>query len=171
MSRGAALAFVLILLAAGYAVWVFLGGSAGVLGVETGPGSKTDLLARGIATAEGFYVSGSRPARNNNPGDLRLAGDQGVDDLGFGIFSTANYSAALAGLADSSSDGWAALFNECARIVAGTALVCPQGLSTPWSTVAETYDTGGDALTAWLPNVASVAGMDTGGTVGDWVNS
>lgn len=36
----------------------------------------TDLigkLASAIATAEGYFVSGSLPARNNNPGDLRAA--------------------------------------------------------------------------------------------------
>lgn len=169
MSRGSTLAVILILAAVVYFVWVFFGGSEGVLGVVTGPGSKTDLLARGIATAEGFYVTGSRPARNNNPGDLRLAGDQGVDDEGFGIFSSADYAQALAGLASASSDGWAALFHECARILAGTALVTPNGLDTTWTDVAMRYDTGGD--NNWLPNVANIAGMDSTGTVGDWVNS
>lgn len=171
MSRGSTLAVILILAAVVYFVWVFFGGSEGVLGVVTGPGSKTDLLARGIATAEGFYVTGSRPARNNNPGDLEISGDQGVDPGGFGIFSSADYAQALAGLADARTDGWAALFSECARILAGTARVCPLGVDTPWTTVAEGYDQGGDALTAWLPNVANIAGMDTTGTVGDWVNS
>jgi hypothetical protein len=38
--------------------------------------TRPDLLYRlasGIATIEGFFVAGSLPARNNNPGDLRAA--------------------------------------------------------------------------------------------------
>ncbi len=36
----------------------------------------TTLLAHLIAIEEGFYVAGSIPQRNNNPGDLRHAPDE-----------------------------------------------------------------------------------------------
>ena len=45
--------------------------------------------AGAIATFEGFYISGSRPARNHNPGDLKYAGQPGAigqDSAGFAIF-------------------------------------------------------------------------------------
>jgi hypothetical protein len=45
--------------------------------------------AGAIATFEGFYISGSRPARNHNPGDLKYAGQPGAvgqDSAGFAMF-------------------------------------------------------------------------------------
>ena len=41
---------------------------------------KLDLLVllSAIATAEGFFVPGSLPQRNNNPGDLDFAGQDGA---------------------------------------------------------------------------------------------
>jgi len=45
--------------------------------------------AGAIATFEGFYSAGSRPARNHNPGDLKFAGQNGAigqDAGGFAIF-------------------------------------------------------------------------------------
>ncbi len=45
--------------------------------------------AGAIATFEGFYVAGSRPARNHNPGDLKYAGQPGAvgkDSADFAIF-------------------------------------------------------------------------------------
>lgn len=38
--------------------------------VDTSDTSNVDRIARAIATAEGFYVMFSRPARNHNPGDM-----------------------------------------------------------------------------------------------------
>lgn len=58
--------------------------------------------AGAIATFEGFYISGSRPARNNNPGDLKYAGQPGAigqDSGGFAIFPDA-------------PTGWTALDNQ-----------------------------------------------------------
>ena len=52
-----------------------------------------DLWAQAIATFEGYYTPGSRPARNNNPGDLKYArqpGATGQDALGFAIFPDAS---------------------------------------------------------------------------------
>lgn len=138
---------------------------------------KRDLLVRGITLAEGGWDAnlngrpGTRPFDNMNPGDLMVPGDLGTDSYGYGVFSNADFSAASAGTADPSSDGFAALFHEVDLILSGQARVTPQGLDTTWATVAERYDTGGDALTAWLPNVASIAGMSPDQTVGEWLNA
>lgn len=45
--------------------------------------------ANAIAQFEGFNTPGSRAARNNNPGDLKFAGQPGAsgqDNLGFAVF-------------------------------------------------------------------------------------
>ena len=57
------------------------------------------LLARLIATEEGFYVPGSLPNRNNNPGDLRHSPHS---------FHTADAPDAI-GKIDTGVDGWADL--------------------------------------------------------------
>jgi hypothetical protein len=47
-----------------------------ILAMDTQPSDMVDLLgklASAIATAEGYFVQGSVPQRNNNPGDLRAA--------------------------------------------------------------------------------------------------
>lgn len=56
-------------------------------------------LAQAIARFEGYYTPGTVAARNNNPGNLKYAGQPGAigaDRQGYAIFRTA-------------SDGWAAL--------------------------------------------------------------
>lgn len=52
------------------------------------------LLLEAIAREEGFYVEGSRPQRNNNPGDLEYRGWEGLyngkkgSDPRFSIFAS-----------------------------------------------------------------------------------
>lgn len=51
-----------------------------------------ESIARAIAQFEGFYNPGSRAQRNNNPGNLRYAGQPGAigaDSAGYAIFPTA----------------------------------------------------------------------------------
>ncbi len=58
--------------------------------------------ASAIAQFEGFNTAGSRPARNNNPGDLMFAGQPGAtgkDSGGFAIFPDP-------------PTGWQALYNQ-----------------------------------------------------------
>src|ERR1700674_3647259 len=57
------------------------------------------LLAEAIAHEEGFYVAGSLPQRNNNPGDLRHSPHS---------FHTSDKPNAI-GKIDSVADGWADL--------------------------------------------------------------
>lgn len=45
-----------------------LGGGASL--IDSGSNAVVSKLADAIEYAEGFFVSGSRPQRNNNPGDL-----------------------------------------------------------------------------------------------------
>ena len=58
-------------------------------------------LARGIAKAEGFFVPGSRPARDHNPGDMTmdLIGKSIGRDGSFAVFSN-------------DGDGWANLYAQ-----------------------------------------------------------
>lgn len=65
-----------------------------------------DRLANAIATAEGFFVSGSLPAVNHNPGDLRASSlDRPKDRHGFVVFK-------------SDEEGVAALYRQIALDVA-----------------------------------------------------
>jgi len=60
------------------------------------------VWAQAIAQFEGFNTAGSRPARNNNPGDLKYAGQPGAtgqDSAGFAIFPDP-------------ATGWQALYNQ-----------------------------------------------------------
>lgn len=133
---------------------------------------KAALLVRGIAFAEGGWDEnlngrpGTRPFRNNNPGDLMEAGDQGQDSGGYGVFSTADFQAAQSGDADPSSDGFAKLFHQVNLILSGRSRVYSPDMT--WAELAQLYDKGGDALSAWLPNVASIAGMTPDQTVAEW---
>jgi hypothetical protein len=63
--------------------------------------------ADAIARFEGFYSAGSRPQRNNNPGDLKFAGQAGAigkDAAGFAIFPDA-------------ATGFQALYNQLNKYV------------------------------------------------------
>jgi hypothetical protein len=65
------------------------------------------IWASAIAQFEGFNLPGSRPARNNNPGDLKFAGQSGAtgqDSAGFAIFPDA-------------STGFQALYNQLNKYV------------------------------------------------------
>jgi hypothetical protein len=65
-------------------------------------------LAEAIAHEEGFYVPGSLPNRDNNPGDLRHSPHS---------FHTANAPNAI-GQIDTVVDGWADLERQLARYAA-----------------------------------------------------
>jgi hypothetical protein len=68
-----------------------------------------DKISVAIATAEGWYVAGSRPKRNNNPGDLTLdltGKSIGTDSGGFIIYAT-------------EQDGWDALHKQVTLFFTG----------------------------------------------------
>jgi hypothetical protein len=58
-----------------------------VVAAVTGIPDYINAWADAITGHEG-WAPGSRSFRNNNPGNLRVTGDQGVDSGGFGVFST-----------------------------------------------------------------------------------
>lgn len=57
-----------------------------------------DALANAIATAEGFFVNGSLPNRNNNPGDLRAAPWLQHPVVGAGFWQAESQASGIAGL-------------------------------------------------------------------------
>lgn len=102
------------------------------------------LFSQGIAIAEGFYVSGSRASRNNNPGDLT------VDTIGkavgmdgpFVVYATA-------------ADGWEALNKQVELIFTNASKIYNSGMTI--RQIAEKYTTT-DQL-AWATNVARTLGI------------
>ncbi|MCS7261051.1 MAG: hypothetical protein NZ765_09750 [Anaerolineae bacterium] len=60
--------------------------------VHNGGMDPIESIARAIATFEGFFKLGSRAQRNNNPGNLRYAGQPGAigaDAAGYAVFPNA----------------------------------------------------------------------------------
>lgn len=131
-------------------VWLIIGGAAalaimggGLLTMTIPPDSVPDIVKRfanAIATAEGFFVNGSRPQRNNNPGDIMSNGQ-------FVVYST-------------TEDGWSALYGQVYKMFyGGSAYYNP---SMTISQVAYYYANGsGDPTGAanWANNVAGVMGV------------
>lgn len=75
-------------------------------------------IAEAIAQMEGYNKPGTLAQRNNNPGNLRFAGQAGAigkDSRGFAIFSTPE-------------EGWAALNNQIS-LDAGRGLTLTQFLN------------------------------------------
>src|SRR5271154_1060576 len=62
------------------------------------PSNILFYLASSIASAEGFFVSGSLPERNNNPGDLRAAPWLPHPVIQGGFWVASNRAAGVAGL-------------------------------------------------------------------------
>lgn len=124
--------------------WLLLLGALLVLGLTGGSVSKVERLREAIARAEGWYVEGSRPQRNNNPGNLTK--DFGYPITGhdgpFPIFLTPEW-------------GWTALRNQVEMMLDGSS-----AYYDPYMTireVAEKYtETEKDA---WAQNVASQLGV------------
>lgn len=81
-------------------------------GPQVEPGSP---FADAIAHAEGFYVNGSIPQRNNNPGDFRSWGHY-PQVQGYAAFPTA-------------ADGWKALEDELNLIRNGSSHVYKSSMS------------------------------------------
>lgn len=67
-------------------------------------------MGQAIAYAEGYYESGSVPARTNNPGDLKLPDSTRTTETGITIF-------------DSIGQGWQALYHQLQLIVTGRSNV------------------------------------------------
>jgi hypothetical protein len=113
-------------------------------------------LAVGIAYAEGFYVSGSRPARNHNPGDLTVdITGKGIGHDGmFVVYATDN-------------DGWDALKAQVSKIFTNTSSIYNSDMTI--NDIAARYTTTDQ--TAWAMNVASKLGVSPDTKVSDLLAS
>jgi len=105
---------------------------------------QIDKLADAIAFAEGFYVAGSRPQRNNNPGDLTLSlgfPTTGMDDI-YVIFATIEA-------------GWAALKKQVELMLTNQSRIYTSNMTI--FEVAQHYTT--TDVSTWAANVAARLGV------------
>jgi hypothetical protein len=104
----------------------------------------TEALAQAIATAEGFYVDGSRPQRNHNPGDMTadLIGRAIGTDGPFVVYSN-------------DDDGWTNLKAQIAKWFDGSSANADSS-----STIEDLsgFYTANDQQ-SWAQNVASALGV------------
>ena len=109
-------------------------------------------IAEAIAFAEGFYVAGSRPARNHNPGDmtLDLVGKAIGKDGPFVVYAT-------------DSDGWSNLYAQVEAWLNGDSAHAD---STSTITDISLFYTTTDQ-TAWATNVANHLGVSTDTAIGE----
>jgi len=125
----------------GLIVLAITGGSMLVSNVA--PGGIPVIVKRfseAIATAEGFFINGSRPQRNNNPGDIMVGGQYVV------------YS--------STADGWQALYGQVYKMFFGGSIYYNSSMTI--SEVAYYYADGGNDPTGasnWAENVANYLGV------------
>jgi hypothetical protein len=113
-------------------------------GQDTSADERTQKLAQAIATAEGFYVAGSRSASNHNPGDMTqdLIGKAVGTDGPFVVYA-------------SDADGWANLYAQINKWYSGTS-----NRADGTSTIAELssfYTT--TEQDSWAVNVANALGV------------
>lgn len=109
-------------------------------------------IAQAIAFAEGFYVSGSRPARDHNPGDMTqdLIGKSVGMDGPFVVYA-------------SDDDGWANLYAQIEKWLQGNS-----SHATADSTITDIagFYTATDQ-TAWATNVANHLGVSIDTPIGE----
>lgn len=109
-------------------------------------------IAQAIAFAEGFYVAGSRPQRNHNPGDmtLDLIGKSTGKDGPFVVYAT-------------DDDGWANLYKQVGLWINGGS-----SHATADSTITDIagFYTTTDQ-TAWATNVANQLGVSVDTPIGE----
>jgi len=103
-----------------------------------------NVLADGIAFAEGFYVEGSRADRNNNPGNITidLTGKSIGRDGMFIVYATAE-------------DGWEALKKQVSMILTNASHIYNSEMTI--AEIAARYTT--TQQMEWARNVASRVGI------------
>lgn len=120
--------------------------------VDTSANDNTVKIAQAIATAEGFYVDGSRPARNHNPGDMTedLIGKATGKDGIFVVYSN-------------DEDGWNNLYAQINAWLNGTSRHAGPG--TTITEIAKFYTTTQQEI--WANNVAEYLGVDSSTPIGE----
>jgi len=125
--------------------------------LDTSNSNNVVKIAEAIAAAEGFYVKGSRPQRNNNPGDMTkdLIGRAIAWDGAYPKYSVA-------------SDGWANLYAQINAWLNGTSRY-----HNAQSTIADLAGLGTEPgytstdKEAWANNVAGFLGVGTDTPIGE----
>ena len=120
---------------------------------------KVDLLAKAIATAEGFFSSNPNvvPRRAHNPGDLTRSFGQLTDGV-------ANSEGVL--IFQSDDAGWSALKAQCTAMLTGASRVYSPAMTL--RTIAAKY-TGNDNSDAWAENAGTVLGISPDQTLKDFL--
>ena len=131
-----------------FALWKAIGGAMPDETIST----TVQKIAQAIAFAEGFYVAGSRPQRNHNPGDmtLDLIGKSTGKDGPFVVYAT-------------DDDGWANLYKQVGLWINGGS-----SHATADSTITDIagFYTTTDQ-TAWATNVANQLGVSVDTPIGE----
>lgn len=120
--------------------------------IPTVTSSNVQRIAEAIAFAEGFYVAGSRPARNHNPGDMTLDlihKSVGMDGA-FVVYST-------------DDDGWENLYRQISLWLSGGSSHATA--SSTISDISQFYTTTDQ--TAWATNVANQLGVSLETPIGE----
>lgn len=122
----------------------------GVITMSTTP--AVQKIAEAIAVAEGFYVAGSRPARNHNPGDMTadLIGKSVGKDGIFVVYAN-------------DDDGWDNLYKQINLWLSGGS--SHAGPSSSISDIAGFYTTTDQS--AWAANVANHLGVSIDTSIGE----
>jgi hypothetical protein len=103
-----------------------------------------NAFATAIAYAEGFYVNGSRPQRNHNPGDLT------IDTVGLGVGKDGPFIVYA-----NDADGWTALKRQVQLILTNTSSIYNTDMTI--QDMANRYTATDQA--AWALNVAGKLGV------------
>lgn len=127
------------------------------LGVTVTP--QLQSLAQQIQTQEGYYP-GSLSYQNNNPGNLKYAGQPGATSGpgGFAVF-------------DSYQDGLTALYNQLGLYASGQCAFCdgqPQTIQSMMQIYAPSSDNNNP--TQYASTIASNLGISTDDSVSDYIN-
>ena len=113
--------------------------------------------ANAIAQQEGFGNPGNRPTRNNNPGDLKYAGQSGAtgkDSAGFAIFPDA-------------STGFQALYNQLSKYISNFPNFSILDITAHYlGQASPTSDAQGNAFT-YAAAVAGALGVDPSTTLSE----
>jgi len=135
---------VLVFVAVIGAAYLLLNAFPDLGSMNTSADDRTQKLAQAIASAEGFYKAGSRPQRNNNPGDMTqdLIGKAVGTDGPFVIYATPE-------------DGWANLYAQINKWYSGTSNNA-DGTNTIFDLSRFYTTTDKDA---WAVNVSNALGV------------
>lgn len=120
-------------------------------GLNTSADDRVQKLAQAIATAEGFFVAGSRSQRDHNPGDMTqdLIGKATGHDGPFVVYA-------------SDADGWANLYAQINLWFSGASNNADGSSTILQLSSFYTTDVPPGAQANWAQNVADNLGVDPG---------